>query len=105
MPMILRRNLAAIALAAIVATPALAALPPQYQRMAELQAVLDAAEAGGVPEQVGEIISIQYIGTDLYEIDGLTCTVLARIVTTPQKGPQIVGPRLFEVRLDPPICR
>ncbi|MCW5715246.1 MAG: hypothetical protein KIT43_12100 [Bauldia sp.] len=106
MRLILQRSLAVIAATLILAgSSAYAALPPQHQRMAELQAVINAAAAGGVPDAVGEIISIAYIGSDLYEIAGITCSVLARIVTTPQKGPPLVGPRQFEVRLEPPICR
>ncbi len=105
MRLFLRTGLVALTVAVVAGTPALAALPPQYQRMVELHAVLDAADAGGVPDQLGEIVGIAYIGPDLYEIYGETCTVLARIVSTPQKGPPIVGPRQFEVRLDPPVCR
>lgn len=101
----IQRRMLVLAAAILFAAPALAALPPQYQRMVELHAVLDAADAGGVPDQLGEIVGVAYIGPDLYEIYGETCTVLARIVSTPQKGPLVVGPRQFEVRLDPPVCR
>lgn len=101
----IQRHMLALTAAILFATPAVAALPPQYQRMVELHAVLDAADAGGVPDQLGEIIGIAHIGPDLYEIYGDTCTVLARIVSTPQKGPPVAGPRQFEVRLDPPVCR
>jgi hypothetical protein len=58
---------AALAAALLAATPAAAAFPPQYQRLAELRAVMDhqgvAAAFGGTP-----IERIEYVRTDLYRV-------------------------------------
>lgn len=95
----------AAALMVIVAGPALAALPPIYQRTAELAAVIEAVSGSPDLDTIGEVIAIEYVDVDRYEVRGATCTIVARIVSTPAKGPAIVGPREFTVALDPPFCR
>jgi len=99
------RRIALAAGMALAGSAALAALPPEYQRLEELKAILVAVQAEGVAGTIGEINVIEYVGTDHYEIRSVTCTVAALIVTTPQKEPGIPGPRIFEVRLQPPVCR
>ncbi|MGV8840238.1 MAG: hypothetical protein ACWA6X_08025 [Bauldia sp.] len=99
----MRRIFLALAFAA-TAGLATAALPPEYQRMEELNAIIAAIETNGIPAAIGPINVIEYVGPDVYEIRSDLCIVRAFIVSTPQKGPPIVGPRQFEVRLQPPIC-
>lgn len=98
------RLLSALALLVTTATTVAAALPPEHQRIAEFKAIVAAAEANGIPAAIGPINAIEYVGPDAYEIRSDLCVVLALIVTTPAKGPPIVGPRQFEVRLQPPVC-
>ncbi|MCC6734637.1 MAG: hypothetical protein IT534_00750 [Bauldia sp.] len=99
----MRRIVAAIAFMA-TATSAMAALPPEYQRMEEFSAIMAAIEANGIPAAIGPINAIEYVGPDVYEIRSDRCIVRAFIVSTPAKGPPIVGPRQFTVELQPPVC-
>jgi hypothetical protein len=98
----MRRSLpfaAALALAT-GAGSAPAALPPQYQRIAELRAVLDrAANAfGGVLIQ-----RIEYVRPDLYRVTAGRCYVDATIIGLPMpRG--MVGARRFEVRVGALVC-
>lgn len=95
-------HLAALAAALLAATPALAALPPQYQRLAELRAVMDhadvAAAFGGVL-----IDRIEYVRPDLYRVTAGRCHVDVRIVGLPMpRG--MVGARRFEARPAALVC-
>jgi len=89
-------RLAALTAAALAAVPAPAALPPQYQRLAELRAVLNdqgvAAAFGGAP-----IERVEYVRPDLYRVTAGRCHLDVRIVGLPMpRG--MVGARRFEVR-------
>jgi hypothetical protein len=98
MPNALR--LAATAALALAAAPATAALPPQYQRAAELRAVLDrAANAFG-----GVLIErIEYVRPDLYRVTAGRCYVDATIIGLPMpRG--MVGARRFEVLVGALVC-
>ena len=91
------------ALAAALATcPAMAALPPQFQRLAELRAVLandDVAYAFGATP----IDSVTFVRTDLYRVTAGRCHVDARIVGLPMPN-NMVGARRFEVRAGQRVC-
>lgn len=95
-------RLAVSVLASVAAWPASAALPPHYQRIAELRAVL---EHRGVAEALGEapIDSVAYVRTDLYRVSAGRCHVDARIVGLPLPN-GMVGARRFEVRAEQRIC-
>lgn len=83
--------------------PALAALPPHYQRQAELTAVLNiATEVLGI----GQLIDgIELSEPDVYSVRSGPCTLTVRIVDTPKKRePGWVGPREFEAVPDPLTC-
>jgi hypothetical protein len=95
-------RLAALAAALLVAAPAHAALPPQYQRLAELRAVMNhagvAAAFGGTP-----IDKIEYVRPDLYRVTAGRCRVDVRIVGLPMpRG--MVGARRFEARPGARMC-
>jgi len=96
-------RLAAVAAAPVLGTlPAQAALPPQYQRLAELRAVLDhrgvSAALGGTP-----IGRIEYVRADLYRVSAGRCHVDARIVGLPMpRG--MAGARRFQVRVGRRVC-
>ena len=84
--------------------PAVAALPPQYQRQAELQAVLvEATEQFGI----GHLIeSIVMTGADSYEVTGDGCRMTLTIEDAPQDkaAEPMVGPRQFTVKPGPLAC-
>jgi hypothetical protein len=87
----------------VAATPALAALPPQYQRQAEFTAVLDAAtEALGVNLLIQ---AIEMTDPDVFVVRSGECSVTVRIVDAPsKKEPGWVGPREFEAKADAVVC-
>ncbi|HEX9946038.1 MAG TPA: hypothetical protein VGA98_00705 [Allosphingosinicella sp.] len=95
-------RLLALAAPALAAIPAEAALPPQYQRTAELRAVLDddkVAEAfGSAP-----IERIEYVRSDLYRVSAGRCRVEVAIVGLPMPG-GVVGPRRFGVKAGRKVC-
>ena len=88
--------------AAWVSSTATAALPPQYQRLAELQAVL---ETGVVDALDGALVSrVEYIRSDIYRVTAGSCHVDVAIVGLPApRG--VAGPRRFEARARKKVCR
>ena len=93
---------AAPALALLAAAPAAAALPPNYQRLAELRAVLALPEVGRAfgLEPIGRI---DYVRTDLYRLSAGRCHLDVRIVDLPTP-PNVVGARRFQARAGRPVC-
>lgn len=94
-----------IASTAILAAsvPAWAALPPQYQRAAELRAIIDDT---GIVELFGIdrlIERIEYVEPDLYRVTSGTCHLDVRIVDKPDLS-GMVGPRQFDVDPGELIC-
>lgn len=99
----MRKLVMSLTLVLVTTLPALAALPPQYQRRAELTAVLDVAtETLGI----GKIIdAIEYVGPDAYSVRSGTCALTVRIVDAPKElAPGRVGPREFTAVPDPLAC-
>jgi hypothetical protein len=100
------RAVLAFGIAAIMmASPALGALPPGYQRAAELKAAIDAA--ADVLSQSGQTITgIRFLDTDRYEVLSEQCTVFVDIVDEPQAtdAPMMVGPRQFKAVAQEPSC-
>ncbi|KKB08356.1 hypothetical protein VE26_15315 [Devosia chinhatensis] len=94
----------AVFLGGLASVPALAALPPHYQRQAEFVAVIEAAtEALGIAHPVEAVLLVE---TDHYEVKAGPCTLSVRIVDTARaEDPPIVGPRQFEARPESPVCR
>ena len=95
-------RLAALPMAALAAYPAAAALAPEYQRLAELRAVLNhpgvAGAFGGTP-----IDGIEYVRTDLYRASAGRCRLDVRIVGLPMpRG--MAGARRFEARPGRRVC-
>lgn len=83
------------------ATPALAALPPEYQRAAELNAVIAAAT-----EVLGTIDGVEFITHDVYEARSGDCVVVVRIEDLPRDpaSEPLMGPRRFRAVAEPPTC-
>ena len=93
----------ALALAAsLVALPASAALPPQYQRAAEFRAVVAdghiANAFDGAP-----IERIEYVRPDLYRVTAGRCRLDVAIVGLPTPA-GVVGPRRFAVKAGTKAC-
>lgn len=88
---------------ALGATPAAAALPPQYQRLAELRAVLNHPGVTGAFASV-PIERIEYVRTDLYRVSAGPCHLDVRIVDLPTPR-NVVGGRRFEARPGQRVCR
>lgn len=99
----LKRQLITFAL--LISSVSLAALPPQYQRLEELKAVL---EHGAVVETFtsrGYLMDgIEFIESDIYRVTGGNCVLLARIVDLPRSDALMVGPRQFEVQVESVNC-
>ena len=71
----------------------MAALPPQYQRLAELRAILgDSRVVGAFTSR--PIDKIERIAEDLYRLTAGTCTMDVAIKDNPSRA-GVVGPRSF----------
>jgi hypothetical protein len=96
------KPLAALAALAL-AFPASAALPPQYQRAAELKAILDHAELAGAFPQGQPIDRVEFVRPDLYRVTAGTCFLYAQIVGKAMPA-GMVGARQFDVELSKVDC-
>ncbi len=83
--------------------PAFAALPPHYQRQAEILAALEAAvDAFGIASSVD---SITLVETDRFEVKAGNCTLMVNIVDSNEARPESwVGPRQFTAQPTEPVC-
>lgn len=90
---------------AVATLPALAALPPQYQRQRELQAIIadDAVVDAFGFDGIG---AVEFVETDLYRVTGGACTLEVKIVDVPNgHGDGWAGPREFALEVGKPVCR
>ncbi|MBE7733303.1 hypothetical protein [Devosia faecipullorum] len=94
----------ALLLAALASAPALAALPPHYQRQAEFVAALGAAvEVLGISSPVDSIILSE---PDRFEVKAGNCTLIVTIVDAEDKGAAgMVGPRQFRAEAGEKHCQ
>ncbi len=83
--------------------PALAALPPHYQRQAEFAAALEAAvDVLGIANPVD---AITLTDADRFEIKAGNCALVVKIVDEEEKRAEgMVGPRLFRAEAEEPVC-
>ena len=95
-----RAPLAALAMVAL-ATPASAALAPNFQRAKEMTAIIEAV-AAKVPQH--PITKVIYQKPDQYRVVADPCSIDASIVSALAKA-GLVGPRPFEVKLGVPRCK
>lgn len=102
----MRIAIAAIAfgIGMLAATPAGAALPPQYQRLAELRAVLNHPGVTGAFGVGDPIERVEYAGPDLYRVSAGRCHLDVRIVDLPTPR-NVAGGRRFEARPGRKVCR
>ena len=94
---------AAAAALGVGALPASAALPPNYQRLAELRAILDNPELGRAFGTNQPIERIDYVRADLYRGSAGNCRMDMTIHTLPTPR-RTVGARRFEVRAGQKVC-
>lgn len=87
---------------ALAAMPASAALPPQYQRAAELKAVV--ADPGVANAFAGAPIDrVEFVRTDLYRVSAGACRLDVAIVDLPTP-PDVSGGRRFRVKAGRKAC-
>jgi hypothetical protein len=82
---------------------AMAALPPQYQRLAELRAILDDSRVVGAFTS-GPIDKIERIAEDLYRLTAGKCTMDVAIKDNPSRV-NVVGPRSFFIDPGQMACK
>ena len=100
----MRKTIIAIGLAGLFTGSAFAALPPQYQRQAELRAIIDNPDVVDVFGFDG-ISSVEHVGTDLYLVRGGACALEVTIKDTPNTHDAgWVGPREFTTVPGKPVC-
>ncbi len=99
-----RRVALGMLIAPVVMAQAQAALPPKYQRLRELQAILESsAITGAFPDR--ELIGkVEYLRPDVYRVSSLRCRMDVTIQETPN-APMMVGPRQFVVNPGALLCR
>ncbi len=85
--------------------PASAALPPYWQRVEEMERIMnDARVQEGLRGRM--INSIEYIGEDLYRVKTDECTMEVGIIPDGKKQPEgWVGPRQFDLSPRAPVCK
>jgi hypothetical protein len=88
----------------LTASPAAAALAPNYQRLAELRAVLDHPGVTAVLGAGTPVDRVEYLRPDLYRVSAGRCHVDVAIAGMPLPS-GMVGPRRFEARPGRRICR
>jgi hypothetical protein len=100
------RRLASATLACLVALvpalPAAAALPPEYQRLAELEAILQSPDVSSRLMEA-PIDAIERVGEDVYSVRAAECTLEVRIVDDPSAEP-MPGPREFLLEVGDAVC-
>ncbi|WP_162918257.1 hypothetical protein [Taklimakanibacter deserti] len=79
-----------------------AALPPNYQRIAELQAILSDSAVVETFKVKQPIDRIEFVKTDLYRVTAGACHVDVAIVDKP--GEKRPGPRQFTVKVITRTC-
>ena len=89
--------------AATAMVPASAALPPNYQRLAELRAVISNAEvqrAFGTNEPIDRV---EYLKHDLFRVTAGRCHMDVSIVSLPTPE-GVAGPRRFQAKAGKKVC-
>jgi hypothetical protein len=84
--------------------PAMAALPPHYQRQDELEAIIEhVVEEFGIDHPIESIVMK---GTDFYDVISGSCQMEVVIVDVPPAAgaEPMVGPRQFAVESGPLVC-
>jgi hypothetical protein len=96
-------RLFALGVPALAAMPAAAALPPHYQRIAELKAVIADPAVGRAFPIDSPIERVEYVKRDLYRVSSRGCRLDVAIVDLPTPS-DIAGGRRFAVRAGRKLC-
>jgi hypothetical protein len=85
---------------------AAAALPPYWQRLRELEAILRSMDVADRLQE-SPIVSVTVTGIDVYEVRTESCTLIVNIVDRPLAPGEepMVGPRQFQLEIGEPECR
>jgi hypothetical protein len=81
-----------------------AALPPYWQRKAEIQAIVDSGAIAGVLESRGPIDAIERVGNDHYRVRAGGCALDVLIVDD-TSAVAMPGPRKFKLKLGDLACK
>lgn len=81
-----------------------AALPPYWQRKAEIDAITDSGDVARRLEKHGPIDVIEHIGNDHYRVGGGDCTLDVFIVDDASAEP-MPGPRKFKLQIGKLVCK
>ena len=92
-----------LVLALGAAAPAAAALPPHYQRAAELQAVVAAPGVAAAFGIEAPIQRVEYVKPDLYRVSAGRCHLDVAIVDLPTPK-DVSGGRRFAARPGKKVC-
>jgi hypothetical protein len=80
------------------------ALPPKYQRLRELQAILNTSAVVEAFPNGEQIEHVRYVGPDRYRVSSKRCAVEVTIANDP-KAPAMPGPRRFLVKTGKAVCK
>ena len=81
-----------------------AALPPYWQRKAEIDAIADSSDVARRLERHGPIDVIEHVGKDHYRVRADTCTLDVFIVDDTSAEPT-PGPRKFKLQVGKLVCK
>lgn len=80
-----------------------AALPPQYQRLDELKAILDDERVVAALRHASPIDRIEHVGPDTYKVSAGVCTLHVGIKEKPLPD-GMVGRRQFDLEIGAADC-
>lgn len=102
----------ALGLALVLASagPALALLPPYWQRAREIETIAADPGVATALERDGPMTGITAIGEDRYSVTTQHCRLEVTIVPKKASGAKagdmpMVGPKQFSLKLGSPVCR
>ena len=78
-----------------------AALPPYWQRAAEIKAIFESNEVANALKDK-PVDQVERIGEDSYQLKSGACKLEVRIIGEKQNRP---GPRKFTLRIEKPECQ
>ena len=81
-----------------------AALPPYWQRKAEIDAIADSGDVARRLERHGPIDAIELVGNDHYQVRAGACTLDVFIVDDTSAEP-MPGPRRFKLQTGKLVCK
>ncbi|MEO5755389.1 MAG: hypothetical protein ABIQ51_00890 [Mesorhizobium sp.] len=88
----------------IGAAAASAALPPYWQRKAEIDAITGSRDLARRLERHGPIDAIEHLGDDRYRVRAGACALDVFVVDDASAEP-MPGPRKFKLRMGKLVCK